>query len=354
MKKNCNNSQEKIVANNRLSNIDFIKTIMMVAVVFYHALLFFGGSWFTVTTPVYENGVLYIIAKWMNTFHIQVFAMASGFLFYYLKIEKNKYKDPKNDIKKRAKRLLIPYFFACAIWAIPIDCLFLLKSSAGDLFHRYALMADPSQMWFLVMLFLVFMFFEFFSDRIKVSFKNLLIILVLSTVLSRLAYYFHIDYFQLPKVFQYILYFYFGGFIYYNKNKISAKQAFIMALSAVALYICSMFAASSYMKPFHYMSIAINPIVSILEAGSIYYFCTALIKSGKIKAKSKIYKLLEDNSFGIYLFHQQIVYFTIVWLNGLVHPVAQALLSFVIALSVSLLMSWLLKKWRVTRFMFGL
>ena len=34
--------------------------------------------------------------------------MASGYIFYYLKYNKGKYNNPKEDIKKRFKRLIIP------------------------------------------------------------------------------------------------------------------------------------------------------------------------------------------------------------------------------------------------------
>lgn len=106
----------------RLDNIALIKTLMMIAVVLGHSLVFFGGTWFTVIEPSHIEGWMKGIASWMNTFHIQAFTMASGFLFYYLKKEKKRYNNPKKDIKKRATRLLVPYIFACALWAIPVDC----------------------------------------------------------------------------------------------------------------------------------------------------------------------------------------------------------------------------------------
>ena len=74
----------------KLDNIAFIKTVMMAAIVLYHSLLFFGGNWFTPMEPVAIVDSFYYIAKWMGTFHIQAFAMASGFLFYYLRKEERR------------------------------------------------------------------------------------------------------------------------------------------------------------------------------------------------------------------------------------------------------------------------
>lgn len=79
------------VMEEKLQVNENIKTAMMLAVVFYHVCMFFAGTWFDNASPVYEAGYLTISTKYLNTFHIQTFAMASGFLFYALKIEKSKY-----------------------------------------------------------------------------------------------------------------------------------------------------------------------------------------------------------------------------------------------------------------------
>lgn len=94
----------------RLETIDNVKVLMMLAVVLYHSCMFFTGSWFDGATPVYEASYLSIFARWLNTFHVQTFAMASGFLFYCLRTEKGKYTNFGKDVLKRGKRLLLPYF----------------------------------------------------------------------------------------------------------------------------------------------------------------------------------------------------------------------------------------------------
>lgn len=55
----------------------------------------------------------------------------------------------------------------------------------------------------------------------------------------------------------------------------------------------------------------------------------------------------------IYLFHQQIIYFVISALNGKVHPVLNAFANFTISLFVSWLISWLLLKCKITKFLIG-
>lgn len=336
----------------KYENISFLKTVMMLIIVLYHSMLFFGGEWFTYVEPVYNGNNLYYIAQWMNTFHIQTFTMASGFLFYYLKKEKKKYNKPKEDIKKRVKRLLIPYIFVSLLWAIPIGYYF-FKYSIKEIINKYLLMVAPSQLWFLIMIFMVFLFFEIFGDKIKISLKNLIIMYITTTIIGFSLSYLNIEYFQIAKSVRYILYFYLGEYIYTNKDKLNAKKTLIMILASMILYVGLLYANSLNIKILHYGTKMIEPIVSILEVSTIYYICTILVENKIIKT-NKIYKILEDNSFGIYLFHQQIIYFMIILLNGVVHPIIQALLSFAISLSISLLMSMLLKKSKVLKFIFGL
>ena len=112
----------------QLDDIAFIKTTMMVIVVLYHCFLFFGGNWFTPVEPAQSADYLYWVARWMSTFHIQTFTMASGFLFYYLWKEKGRYNELKKDIKKRAKRLLLPFVFTSVFLGHTDGCLFLSLS----------------------------------------------------------------------------------------------------------------------------------------------------------------------------------------------------------------------------------
>ena len=73
----------------RLETIGNIKVLMMLAAVLYHSCMFFSGNWFDGAKPVYQAPYLYIVARWLNTFRVQTFTMASVFLFYCLCKEKS-------------------------------------------------------------------------------------------------------------------------------------------------------------------------------------------------------------------------------------------------------------------------
>ena len=55
----------------------------------------------------------------------------------------------------------------------------------------------------------------------------------------------------------------------------------------------------------------------------------------------------------MYLFHQQIIHFTISALNGVVNPWINAGVNFVAAIAGSLIISAVLMRWKATRFLIG-
>ena len=337
----------------QLKNISFIKTIMMLFVVLCHSMMFFGSEWFTYIQPVFHANYLYKFALWTNTFHIQTFTMASGFLYFYLREVKNKYNNSKEFILKKTKRLIIPFIFTCIFWVIPF-AVYYFHYDLSQIFNRYVLMRQPNQLWFLIMLFLVFAIITLVYKRIKISFIGLIIIYIFSITIGTALGHFNINFFQIDKAITYFLYFYFGGYIYkFNKN-ISIKQIIIISCLLPVIIITINYMSNSGLGLLYYLSVLLQPVISLIEILIIYYICSIIAKKSKSLFNNKIYTLLEENSFGIYLFHQQIIYFTITILNGIVHPIIQTLLSFSISIIISLIICLLLKKKKITRFMFGL
>ena len=335
----------------KLQNISFIKCTMMLAVVLYHSMLFFSNNWFTCYIPVYKSQIFNYLSMFFNTFHIQTFTMASGFLYFYLKKENN--RNIKQNIVKRARRLIIPYLFTCILYVIPI-CYYFFRYSIKDIFIKYFLMTSPAQLWFLIMLFLIFVFFEFFGKYIKFNKKYFVCIYFFSTIMGLLLSYKNINYFQLSRVFSYILYFYLGGYIYMYNDKVTNKHKNILIMCSFVLLICIFLFTNSNNMFLKYGALLIEPLLSCCEVSLIYIFSTKFIKTHNTIPKTKFFKLLEKTSFGIYLFHQQIIYFVIMLLNGKVYPFTLVLISFVISLTFSLIVTLLFQKNKTLKFLFGL
>lgn len=57
--------------------------------------------------------------------------------------------------------------------------------------------------------------------------------------------------------------------------------------------------------------------------------------------------------FTMYLIHQQVIYFSIILLNGKINPYMNALVNFGVAMIISYVISGILLKFKVTRFLIG-
>ena len=164
----------------KLEVIDTIKVLMMMTVVLYHCCMFFTGNWFDVVSPVYKAGYISALARYLNTFHVPTFTMASGYLFYCLRIEQDKYQDNAiSDIKQRARRLLFPYFTTLLVWVIPYDLVFNGFDKARFM-HNFALGFSPAQLWFLSMLFWIFILFYFAFKKVSVTTKGIVCVALIS------------------------------------------------------------------------------------------------------------------------------------------------------------------------------
>ena len=100
------------------------------------------------------------------------------------------------------------------------------------------------------------------------------------------------------------------------------------------------------------LSIMIQFILHVV--GAIMSFIVLEKVSNYLNWQSnKVFKLLSKYSMSMYLFHQQIIYFMITLLNGKVSPYINASANFIVSVIGSFLISWILMKFRGTRFLLG-
>ena len=110
-----------------LSACERAKTCMMLAVIFYHSMLVYAGiGWFGIL-PVPSDAIIGGVALWLNTIHIWVFTFASGYLYQYLRFECERYSKWRDLLRKKCKRLLLPYGIVSVVWCIPFSIFFFLS-----------------------------------------------------------------------------------------------------------------------------------------------------------------------------------------------------------------------------------
>ena len=330
---------EKELQNKRdceLSTITKIKSMMMLLVVIYHCTaLWMQAGWFN-QAPERPNVVLGGLAEWMNYIHIYAFTFASGYLFHYSYVEKQNVKNWLPVIHKRFSRLIVPYIFITLIWLIPFEIVF-FHPTLRDIVVKFALGTGPRQLWFLLMLFnvnLLFIALKKIFEKIKIrfSFRNgmvaLYVVGIVASLLSRLGI---PNIFQILTAFRYLLYFYFG----YHVSKSGTATLDKIPMHASLFFNAGLFACVYVMN--HYLTgiwrnavILLVPILCLTSIVLSYKIACAV----SVKWNEKIYGELTKNEFGIYLFHQQIIWIVINLLN---RKFVAPLLIVVAALTISVI-----------------
>ena len=280
----------------------------------------------------------------MNAFHIFAFALVSGYLFYYLKIEQGKYKEFQPFLIGKIKRLIIPYIFVCVFWVVPVAEYF-FHYSIPEVIERYVLGTNPNQLWFLLMLFWVYIIarpLEGVFDRKPIIDTVIVVCLyAVGMVGSRYVP----NYFFIWRSCEYVLFFWIG-FMIRKLPEVFGKIKWYMWLAGfVVLFIL-------------WEKIDSGAIHSLLEiaihvTGSIAAFECLSTLAEHIDWNKPWFKNLSSKTMPMYLFHQQIIYFTIYWLNGKVNPYLHAGINFVIALAGSFIISSILMRWKATIFLIG-
>lgn len=354
--RNCkdvlNNNQATLIERQtELSNCTFVKTVLMVIVVIYHCVVFWSGSWFT-KNPIYESRFLSFLASWMNSFHIYGFTLVSGYLFYYLKHEKNKYSMFWPFVANKATRLLVPYVFVSAIWVIPFAVHF-SHLGVSDVVIQYGLGTSPSQLWFLLMLFCVFLFFQplsAFFEKHSISGAIMVAILYGMGVVGSIV---------LPNVLQvfractYIPLFWLGFKIRQYGSSILRKIPILLWLAFdILLFVINQHVSGFEGIIFKLIKLGLDFVLHIVGALMAFVILQKIADKAKWR-ESKVFGLLSKNSMSIYLFHQQVIYIFVTWLNGMINPYLHVVINFIGAILISLLISTVFMKFKWTRILIG-
>ena len=323
----------------------------MLVVVAYHCMFFWNGTWFT-KNPIVESKVLAILSLWMNSFHIYGFTLVSGYLFYFLKCERGKYSNFLPFTLNKVKRLIVPVVFISSFWAIPFTIHY-LHTEIVEIFRRYALGISPSQLWFLLMLFFVFMLFYPLTNFFKrYNVRGALIVLVIYSIGF-------VGMMVLPNIYQiftactYLPMFWLGFKIrQYSSQRLMKVSAFIWIVADVLLFSLVQYISEFNNTFIKLLNVGLTFLLHII--GAIMAFVVLQKLANRVNwNESKIFTLLSKNSMPVYLFHQQIVYVFIAALNGKINPYFHVGITFVATMTISLLISTLLMKFKWTRFLLG-
>ena len=270
----------------------------------------------------------------INIIQMPLFFSISGFLFYKL-IYKINFVD---FIKKKFKRLMIPYFVFGLFYVLPIKYLvnyanYTSHSLKYNIFYNIILGQDNGHLWYLLTLFCIFIIFTLYKD-----YKNKLIDLIILAALIAINIFSlrYTHYFQLVPF--YLVFFYFGMLM--NKYKLKNKINFLFIfIPIIFLILTNHFTFDTNFK------LVIKVLLQLLILFSLYNI--NFEKLGKNKIVSKI----SENSFGLYLFHSSLIIFMFVYYPN-VHPIITILVNFFVAGFISYIATVLIKKTKL-KFIIG-
>ena len=304
-----------------LDNCTYAKTILMIIIVFYHSIAFWGGQWFEIISPVYSATFLSYLTRWLNSFHVYAFTLISGYLFAFLYWEKGKYQDFGPFVVNKIKRLIIPYIFVCVIWIIPVSHYF-YNYSILDIVLKFALGIAPAQLWFLLMLFIVFIIIWLLNIIIikhyLVGYAITLFLYCVGIIGNKCF----LNVLCVWTALQYIPFFYIGMRIRFNhsNNKeqiVDSIPCFALLLLDLVVFGLLLIIQNKIGLIWNVSSIGIGFILHILGAITAWrvlqWICT-------LAGNNKTLKILSKYSMSIYLFHQQFIYISLYILNGKVPP----------------------------------
>lgn len=337
-----------------LKNSVFVKTILMLLVILGHACAFWSGHWFT-ENPILQSQGLSVIYSWVGSFHIFAFALVSGYIFAF-KISGGGYSQYAPFLQNKAKRLLIPYAFVALVWVAPISAYF-FNWDFVYVVKKYLFAVDPSQLWFLWMLFDVF---AIVWPMRNVMLKKPIMGWIIALALYGIGI---VGKQMLPNIFciwtacQYVSFFYIGMRIRVKQEKreklISETVPWIIWLIvdlivfAVEIYIGNQ--SGLIFRLIDTMIMFGLNVVGAIMAWSLLQVLACHVYWEKRKG----FKLLSSYSMPMYLFHQQIIYCCIYLFNGKINPWLNATLNFSVAMICSFIISAILMRYKTTRFLIG-
>jgi hypothetical protein len=266
-------------------------------------------------------------------------------------------------IKKKFDRLLIPFIVVGVLWMQPIRYAIhypLLRSGADiiSLFLENVFMGkDPGSLWFLLMLFNVFIIFYFIE---KIFSFNLIPYVILLMTLGCFCYiHFHgwtfddaASLFQNKATVKYFPFFCLGYLLrrYYVHVKpiFIKKRSFIFAFLIHFAMCIIVLKGNIVNQNTHLIRLYFEVLGPILSIIAWYGLVNYILNSNLDICNNKVMKLIEKNSFAIYVFHEPVVLVILSYLvKQQIRPIILVSICFFMSISISILIKTAIEKLRL-------
>lgn len=242
-----------------------------------------------------------LVTGLIYSFHMPAFFAISGAIYYIVKCRYKRYDSNRKFVKNKFLRLIVPYLFFSLIIVAPISAYLEMNSepvTISTVFNDYILLNNPKYLWFLPTLFLCFLIVQFlfkFINRYRIiTIAGLIILYYLGTHISFNA--------CVNRAMTQISYFHMGFLL----ADLSINKQWRVRLKPTVVLSVLLFIAVLYIsvKVPHGVFL-FNFLTAVF--GTIALFSLSAMLSPKISGNT-LFKVINKNSFGIYLFNVPILY----------------------------------------------
>lgn len=295
--------------NNWDYRIDWLRAFAIITVVIGHSIILYSADWQIYQTTQSSSLLKYInYAKTViNIYQMPLFFSISGYLFALQK------EQPfSHFLRKKLKRLIIPFFVIGLCYMIPVKLLVGYPPYEGkkltDVVISFLNGSDTGHLWFLPTLFLIFLIVFWLKRLIGSNLYGWLSVLLTGLFLWGLRNRITVSYPRLRYlrfVMEHFWSFSFGtlcGLLFSCIHNMNIKKKRLMAAACFSLLILLAF------LPVHVPSV----FYSNLICSGLYFLAT--------NCQNRTISKISTHSFGIYLFHSPLIYITLTWLLN-AHPI---------------------------------
>jgi hypothetical protein len=332
-----------------LINIDFLRIVLIMLMVFYHSFCFYSGAWEIPAgaKPIYFYSVL---SNLSYSFFLETFVFISGLLYGVSAARRVGKLKLSIVLMKKVKRLMLPSIIFSSLYFL---CFKDYTSLAATF---YAILLGCGHLWFLPTLFGCFIFIMVIEkyqvkDKIILSLYPLLIVFSIPDMplhLSKICYYF--------------CFFYLGYRMMVYKKVYSCNMKFLLLLFVVTFSIDILplpigdWNLNGYLRIFSRLfELILRICYSTCGLLLSMKICSLITQNDKILSMKANLSKIASYGMGVYIVQQ----FVLMWLYYhteyclLVNDYFIPWIAFVFTICVSLIVVFIARKSQLGRFLLG-
>lgn len=281
----------------KIQSISIMRVIAMFMIVFFHSFYFYTKNWWVLGGIVINKWDK--VATFLDIIDLPMFMYISGYLFGYLFLHKEKYRDTKAFITSKFKRLILPYLFWGIFQIMVLPSIFGWKS----------IFTGSGHLWFLLVLFEIFVVVIFSANYLccQISVRIFEQYIMAFVVVFFLFHFIsgHHSFLCIHSFFYYLPSFMIG--IY------SARFRFLQLFtckSSLIVMLVSLVVLGCFILNYSNCNFIVDYICRLVIGLTIVVSIHALLNTIVIPDANRLYLVVshfDKFSLGIYIFHQIVI-----------------------------------------------